>query len=87
MRRFCGRSRVRGDGQNAFRFATSSWALFEALPEPDAPGMTANMMDDKDLLSKFAERIPLGRLCEPREVACHSACKIWELIDTSIGQT
>ena len=32
-------------------------------------GMTEDMMDDKDLLAKFAERIPLGRVCEPREVA------------------
>jgi meso-butanediol dehydrogenase / (S,S)-butanediol dehydrogenase / diacetyl reductase len=31
--------------------------------------MTADMMDDKDLLSKFAERIPLGRVCESQEVA------------------
>jgi meso-butanediol dehydrogenase/(S,S)-butanediol dehydrogenase/diacetyl reductase len=27
------------------------------------------MMDDKELIAKFAERIPLGRVCEPREVA------------------
>ncbi|MDX3969167.1 MAG: SDR family oxidoreductase [Bradyrhizobium sp.] len=32
-------------------------------------GMTEDMMEDKDLLAKFAERIPLGRVCEPREVA------------------
>jgi len=27
------------------------------------------MMDDKELIAKFAERIPLGRVCEPHEVA------------------
>jgi meso-butanediol dehydrogenase / (S,S)-butanediol dehydrogenase / diacetyl reductase len=32
-------------------------------------GMTEDMMDDKELLAKFAERIPLGRVCEPEEVA------------------
>lgn len=32
-------------------------------------GMTEDMMDDKKLLAKFAERIPLGRVCEPQEVA------------------
>jgi hypothetical protein len=31
--------------------------------------MTSDMMDDHYLLSKFAERIPLGRVGEPREVA------------------
>ena len=31
-------------------------------------GMTEDMMDDKELLAKFAERIPLGRVCEPEEV-------------------
>jgi meso-butanediol dehydrogenase/(S,S)-butanediol dehydrogenase/diacetyl reductase len=34
-------------------------------PSLTRTGMTA----DKDLLSRFAERIPLGRVCEPREVA------------------
>jgi meso-butanediol dehydrogenase/(S,S)-butanediol dehydrogenase/diacetyl reductase len=38
-------------------------------PSLTRTGMTADMMDDKKLLSKFAERIPLGRVCEPREVA------------------
>ena len=32
-------------------------------------GMTTDMTEDKYLLSKFAERIPLGRVCESREVA------------------
>ena len=32
-------------------------------------GMTSDMMDDEDLLAKFAERIPLGRVCEPDEIA------------------
>jgi meso-butanediol dehydrogenase/(S,S)-butanediol dehydrogenase/diacetyl reductase len=38
-------------------------------PSLTRTGMTADMMDDSDLLAKFAERIPLGRLCEPDEVA------------------
>jgi meso-butanediol dehydrogenase/(S,S)-butanediol dehydrogenase/diacetyl reductase len=32
-------------------------------------GMTEDMMGDKELLAKFAERIPLGRVCEPEEIA------------------
>ena len=32
-------------------------------------GMTADMMDDEKLLAEFAERIPLGRVCEPEEIA------------------
>lgn len=38
-------------------------------PSLTRTGMTEDMMKDKDLLAKFAERIPLGRVCEPREVA------------------
>ena len=38
-------------------------------PSLTRTGMTADMMDDTNLLSKFAERIPLGRVCEPQEVA------------------
>ena len=38
-------------------------------PSPTRTGMTEDMMDDKKLLAKFAERIPLGRVCEPEEVA------------------
>ncbi|MTV18955.1 MULTISPECIES: SDR family oxidoreductase [Bradyrhizobium] len=38
-------------------------------PSLTRTGMTEDMMGDKDLLAKFAERIPLGRVCEPREVA------------------
>nr|WP_275184638.1 SDR family oxidoreductase [Bradyrhizobium sp. CSA112] len=32
-------------------------------------GMTSDMMEDEELLAKFRERIPLGRVCEPHEVA------------------
>jgi meso-butanediol dehydrogenase/(S,S)-butanediol dehydrogenase/diacetyl reductase len=32
-------------------------------------GMTADMMGDGELLAKFVERIPLGRVCEPEEIA------------------
>ncbi|MGY3360836.1 meso-butanediol dehydrogenase/(S,S)-butanediol dehydrogenase/diacetyl reductase [Bradyrhizobium sp. GM0.4] len=38
-------------------------------PSLTRTGMTEEMMDDKELLAKFAERIPLGRVCEPEEVA------------------
>ncbi len=32
-------------------------------------GMTAEALGDKALIAKFEERIPLGRICEPHEVA------------------
>ena len=38
-------------------------------PSLTRTGMTADMMEDRELLAKFAERIPLGRVCEPAEVA------------------
>jgi meso-butanediol dehydrogenase / (S,S)-butanediol dehydrogenase / diacetyl reductase len=38
-------------------------------PSLTRTGMTADMMEDEELLAKFRERIPLGRVCEPREVA------------------
>lgn len=38
-------------------------------PSLTRTGMIEDMMDDKELLAKFAERIPLGRVCEPREAA------------------
>lgn len=38
-------------------------------PSLTRTGMTADMMDDQELLAKFAERIPLGRVCEPQEIA------------------
>jgi meso-butanediol dehydrogenase/(S,S)-butanediol dehydrogenase/diacetyl reductase len=31
--------------------------------------MTEDMMQNEALLAKFRERIPLGRVCEPEEVA------------------
>ena len=37
-------------------------------PSLTRTGMTADM-GDQDLLAKFAERIPLGRVCEPEEIA------------------
>jgi meso-butanediol dehydrogenase/(S,S)-butanediol dehydrogenase/diacetyl reductase len=40
-----------------------------ACPSLTRTGMTADMMDDEEILAKFAERIPLGRVCEPHEVA------------------
>jgi meso-butanediol dehydrogenase/(S,S)-butanediol dehydrogenase/diacetyl reductase len=38
-------------------------------PSLTRTGMTADMMEDEELLAKFRERIPLGRVCEPYEVA------------------
>lgn len=38
-------------------------------PSLTRTGMTADMMDDEELIARFAERIPLGRVCEPHEVA------------------
>ena len=38
-------------------------------PSLTRTGMTEDMMEDGKLLAKFAERIPLGRVCEPQEVA------------------
>ncbi len=32
-------------------------------------GMTAQSVGDKELIAKFEERIPLGRICEPHEIA------------------
>src|ERR1700761_2097181 len=38
-------------------------------PSLTRTGMMADMMDDKNLLAKFAERIPLGRVCDAKEIA------------------
>jgi Enoyl-(Acyl carrier protein) reductase len=38
-------------------------------PSLTRAGMTEEMMNDKKLLAKFAERIPLGWVCKPEEVA------------------
>jgi meso-butanediol dehydrogenase / (S,S)-butanediol dehydrogenase / diacetyl reductase len=38
-------------------------------PSLTRTGMTADMMEDEELMAKFRERIPLGRVCEPHEVA------------------
>ncbi|WP_158884945.1 SDR family oxidoreductase [Rhodanobacter sp. L36] len=38
-------------------------------PSLTRTGMTEEMLKDKDLVAKFVERIPLGRVCEPEEVA------------------
>lgn len=38
-------------------------------PSLTRTGMTADMMHDEPLIAKFTERIPLGRVCEPDEVA------------------
>jgi meso-butanediol dehydrogenase/(S,S)-butanediol dehydrogenase/diacetyl reductase len=38
-------------------------------PSLTRTGMTEDMMDDEALIAKFEERIPLGRVCEPEEVA------------------
>ena len=38
-------------------------------PSLTRTGMTKDMMDDEALIAKFVERIPIGRVCEPEEVA------------------
>lgn len=38
-------------------------------PSLTRTGMTEDMMDDQALIAKFVERIPIGRVCEPEEVA------------------
>jgi meso-butanediol dehydrogenase/(S,S)-butanediol dehydrogenase/diacetyl reductase len=38
-------------------------------PRLTRTGMTEEMLKDEALVAKFKERIPLGRVCEPREVA------------------
>jgi len=38
-------------------------------PSLTRTGMTVDMMEDEELLAKFRERIPLGRVCAPHEVA------------------
>lgn len=38
-------------------------------PSLTRTGMTADMLKDEQLVAKFKERIPLGRVCEPEEVA------------------
>jgi meso-butanediol dehydrogenase/(S,S)-butanediol dehydrogenase/diacetyl reductase len=38
-------------------------------PSLTRTGMTEDMMGDEATLAKFRERIPLGRVCEPEEVA------------------
>lgn len=38
-------------------------------PSLTRTGMTEDMMDDEALIAKFVERIPIGRVCEPEEVA------------------
>lgn len=38
-------------------------------PSLTRTGLTADMMGDDELMAKFRERIPLGRVCEPHEVA------------------
>lgn len=38
-------------------------------PSVTRTGMTKEMLEDKSLVAKFKERIPLGRVCEPEEVA------------------
>lgn len=38
-------------------------------PSLTRTGMTEDMLDNKELIKKFEERIALGRICEPEEVA------------------
>ncbi|HEY9131969.1 MAG TPA: SDR family oxidoreductase [Dyella sp.] len=38
-------------------------------PSLTRTGMTRDMLKDEQLVAKFRERIPLGRVCEPEEIA------------------
>ena len=38
-------------------------------PSLTRTGMTKDMTTDEAVIAKFKERIPLGRICEPEEVA------------------
>jgi meso-butanediol dehydrogenase / (S,S)-butanediol dehydrogenase / diacetyl reductase len=53
----------------ALDFGKKGVRINSVCPSLTRTGMTADMMDDDALLAKFAERIPLGRVCEPHEVA------------------
>jgi meso-butanediol dehydrogenase/(S,S)-butanediol dehydrogenase/diacetyl reductase len=53
----------------ALDFGKKGVRINSVCPSLTRTGMTADMMDDKELLAKFAERIPLGRVYEPHEVA------------------
>ncbi|WP_210250924.1 SDR family NAD(P)-dependent oxidoreductase [Bradyrhizobium cytisi] len=53
----------------ALDFGKKGVRVNAVCPSLTRTGMTEDMMDDKKLLAKFAERIPLGRVCEPKEVA------------------
>jgi meso-butanediol dehydrogenase/(S,S)-butanediol dehydrogenase/diacetyl reductase len=53
----------------AMDMGTKGVRINAVCPSLTRTDMTADMMEDQDLLAKFAERIPLGRVCEPREIA------------------
>lgn len=53
----------------AMDLGKSNVRVNSVCPSLTRTGMTAEMMDDDELIAKFAERIPLGRICEPEEVA------------------
>ncbi len=57
----------------ALDIGKSGVRINSVCPSLTRTGMTADMMDDKKLLAKFAERIPLGRVCEPHEIAAVTA--------------
>jgi meso-butanediol dehydrogenase/(S,S)-butanediol dehydrogenase/diacetyl reductase len=53
----------------ALDFGKKGIRVNAVCPSLTRTGMTADMMDDELLLAKFAERIPIGRVCEPEEIA------------------
>jgi meso-butanediol dehydrogenase/(S,S)-butanediol dehydrogenase/diacetyl reductase len=53
----------------AMDFAKKGIRVNSVCPSFTYTGMTADMADDKALIAKFAERIPLGRGAQPEEIA------------------
>ena len=54
-------------------------------PSLTRTGMTRHMLEDEKLVAKFCERIPLGRVCEPEEVAAVIAFLACEVASFSNG--
>ena len=53
----------------ALDFAKKGIRVNSVCPSFTYTAMTADMVDDKELMAKFAERIPLGRGAQPEEIA------------------
>ncbi|MFV0623946.1 SDR family NAD(P)-dependent oxidoreductase [Sphingomonas sp. ac-8] len=53
----------------ALEFGKRGVRVNAVAPSLTRTGMTEDMLKDDPLVAKFVERIPLGRVCEPEEVA------------------